>query len=282
MNRFASGKSVYLGFILVLIICAIACVPAQNASPPAPSSPVVALPAPAATDQDSSKLPTLQQTQKIIFQDDFKDAKSGWTVFTNDFGEGKYETGSYFLKCTQPSYLGAKTSVTTANASLMALTSFMIDMDVTMLSGSRLDCFGIVLKWPDINNPGDFYGYDQPSDYYFLVVPEEGAVSCYTQQEIKNSSVDKSPGFFYGHTHLTCVRGVNSVNNIKIRFNPGIRFMVNDYELVNTTDLNLDYVNRLIKDKAIPGAMLQIAANSQDTYSRPVFQLNKIIVYENN
>ena len=282
MNRFTSGKSVYLGFILVLIVCAIACVPARNMSPPTPSVPVAAPPAPAASDQGTSTLPTLQQTQRIIFQDDFKDAKSGWTVFSNDFGEGKYENGGYLLKCTQPSYQGAKASVTTANASLMALTSFMIDMDVTMLSGSRLDCFGIVLKWPDINNPGDFYGYDQPSDYYFLVAPEDGAISCYTQQEIKNSSVDKFPGFFGHHRQLTCVRGINSVNNIKIWFNPGIRFMVNDYELVNTTDLNLDYVNRLIKDKTIPGATLQIAANSQDTYSRPVFQLNKIIVYENN
>jgi len=151
-----------------------------------------------------------------------------------------------------------------------------------MLSGSKYDCFGILLKWPDINNPGDFYGYDQPSDYYFLVAPENGAVSCYTQQEIKNSSVDKVPGFFYHHTQLTCVKGVNSVNNIKIWFNPGIRFMVNDYELVNTTDLNLDYVNRLIKDKTIPGGTLRIEANSQDAYSIPTFQLNKIIVYENN
>ena len=282
MNRFTSGKSVYLGFILVLIVCAIACVPAQNASPLAPSVPVIAPSTPAASDQDTSKLPTLQQTQRIIFQDDFKYAKSGWTVFTNDFGEGKYENGSYFLKCTQPSYHGAKASVTTSNASLTALTSFMLDMEVTMLSGSKHDCFGIVLKWPDINSTGDFYGYDQPSDYYFLVAPEDGAISCYTQQEIKNSSLDKVPGCYYDHTQLACVRGVNSVNNIKIWFNPGIRFMVNDYELVNTTDLNLDYVNRLIKDKTLPGGMLQIAANSQDTYSRPIFQLNKIIVYENN
>jgi len=42
MNRFTTGKSVYVGFILVLIICAIACVPAHNVSPPTPSVPVVA------------------------------------------------------------------------------------------------------------------------------------------------------------------------------------------------------------------------------------------------
>ena len=282
MNRFTRVQSMYVGFILVLIVCVIACLPSKNMSPPEPSTPVVAPSTPAVSTQDTSKLPTLQQNQKIIFQDDFKDAKSGWTVFTNDFGEGKYENGSYLLKCTQPLCQGSKVSVTTSNASLSSLTSFMLDMDVTMLSGSREDCFGIVLKWPDINNPGDYYGYDQPSDYYFLLAPESGAVSCYTHQEIKNSSVVKAPGVFYGHTHLTYVRGANSVNNIKIRFNPGIQLMVNDYELVNTTDENLDYVNRLINDKTISGAILQIGANSQDISSRPVFQLNKIIVYENN
>ena len=282
MNRFTMIQPTCVGFILVLIVCAIACSPSENKVPSKTSAPVSAPSVPTSSSVDTPKLPTVQSSQRIIFKDDFKDSKSGWTVFANDFGEGKYENGGYFLKCTQPSYQGAKASVTTSNASLTALTSFMLDMDVTMLSGSKYDCFGIVLKWPDINNPGDFYGYDQPSDYYFLLAPENGAVSCYTHQEIKNSSVDKAPGSLYGNTQLACVRGANTVNNIKIWFNPGIRFTVNDYELLNTTDKNLDYINRLISDKTIAGAMLQIAANSLDTYSRPVFQLNKIILYENN
>jgi hypothetical protein len=277
MNRFTRVQSTYVGFILVLILCAIACLPSENISPL--KAPIVAPSTPAASVQDAPKLPTLQQTQKVILRDDFKDSNSGWTVLTNDFGEGKYENGSYFLKCIQPAYPGFK--VYTTNARLTSLTSFLLDMDVTMLSGSRDDHFGILLKWPDIN-PLGIVGYEQPSDYYFLVSPAGMSAWCYSKQEVKGSSVDKSPGYFLRPKECTCVKGANSVNNIKIWFNPGVRFLVNDYELVNTPDENLDYVNRLIKDKAMTGATLQVVANSENVYSSPIFQLNKIIVYANN
>ena len=279
MDRYTSGQSVYLGFILVLIVYAIACVPSKNVSPPLPSAPVVAPSIPAASTQDTSKLPTLQQNQKVIFQDDFKDSKSSWTVFTNDFGEGKYDNGSYLLTCIRPA--DRNYQVYTTNAGLASLTSFMIDMDVTMLSGSGLDNIGILLKWPDIN-PLGIVGYEQPSDYYFLVAPARMSAWSYTQQEVKDSSVVKYPGFFLKPKEYTCVKGLNSINNIKIWFNPNVRFLVNDYEFFNTPDENLNYVNRLIKDKAMAGATLQIIANSEEVDSRPIFQLNKIIVYDNN
>jgi len=279
MNRFTMVQSTCVGFILVLIVYAMACLPSENVSPPMPSAPVVAPSTPAASVQDATKLPTLQQNQKVILQDDFEDSRSGWTGFTNDFGEGKYENGSYFLKCIRPAYPGFK--VYTTNAGLTSLTSFMLDMDVTMLSGSRDDYFGILLKWPDIN-PLDIVGYEQPSDYYFLVAPADMSAWCYSKQEVNGSSVDKDPGYFLSRKDYTCVKGANSVNNIKIWFNPGVRFLVNDYELVNAPDENLDYANRLIKDKAMTGAMLQVVANSEDVYSRPIFQLNRITVYANN
>ena len=279
MNRFTRVQSTCMGFILVLIVCVIACLPSENISPLKPVAPVVAPSTPAAAVRDAPKLPTLQQAPKVILRDDFKDSNSGWTVFNNDFGEGKYENGSYFLKCIQPAYPGFK--VYTTNAGLTSLTSFMLDMDVTMLSGSRDDHFGILLKWPDIN-PLGIVGYEQPSDYYFLVAPADMSAWCYSKQEVKGSSVDKAPGYFLRRKENTCVRGVNSVNNIKIGFNPGIRFLVNDFELVNAPDENLDYVNRLIKDKSMTGATLQVVANSENVYSRPIFQLNKIIVYDNN
>jgi hypothetical protein len=283
MKHLTRVQSKCAGFILVLIVSLMACLPSESLSPPKPSAPVIAPPAPAASAQDAPKSAALQQNQKVILQDDFKDPNSGWTVFTNDFGEGKYQNGSYYLKCTQPAYHGGTASTTTTNAGLTSLTSFMLDMDVTMLSGSRDDYFGIILRWPDIN-PSGIEGYEQPSDYYFFVAPEGMLAWCYSQQEVKGSSVDKIMplGYFLRPSQYTCVRGANLVNNIKIWFNPGIRFMINDYELVNTPDRNLDYVNRLIKDKSMTGATVQVVANSEDVYSRPTFQLNRIIVYDNN
>jgi len=154
----------------------------------------------------------------------------------------------------------------------------MIDMDVTMLSSSRDDRVGILLKWPDIN-PMSIPGYEQPSDYYFLIYPSDESVSCYSKHQIKGSSADLEPGYFLRRAPYTCVNGVNSVNNIKIWFNPGVFFTVNGYKLVNvSSDPSLDYANRLIRDGAMMGATLHIVANSEDVYSRPVFQLNKIIV----
>jgi len=275
MNRFMMVQSVCVCFILVLIACAVACLPSGNVATPQPAAPTAAPSTSVATVQDASQLPALQQGQKVIFQDDFKNPGSGWTVFTNDFGEGEYENGGYFLKCNRPSYPEFK--VYTTNPALTSLTGFMLDMDVTMMSGSRDDRIGVMIKWPDIN-PLSIPGYEQPSDYYFLLFPYDRSVTCYSKHQIKGSGADLEPGYFLQRAPYTCMKGVNSVNNIKIWFNPGVFFSVNGYKLVDATDDNINYVGRLIRDGAMTGATLQIVANSEDVYSRPVFQLNKITV----
>jgi hypothetical protein len=276
MNCFRILQSTCVGFVLVLIVCAVACLPSGNVAPPQSDAPVVAPAPPAAPVQDASKLPALQQNQRVIFQDDFKNPGSGWNVFTNDFGEGNYGEGGYYLKCTRPS--SPEFKVFTINPSLTSLTGCMIDMDLTMMSGSRDDRVGILLKWPDIN-PMGIPGYEQPSDYYFLLFPYDQSVTCYSKHQIKGSSADLEPGYFLRRAPYTCVNGINSVNNIKIWFNPGVFFTINGYKLVNvSSDPNLDFANRLIRDGAMTGATLQIVANSEDVYSRPVFQLNKITV----
>ncbi len=216
-----------------------------------------------------------QPKPNILFQDDFTNPGSGWSVFSNDFGEGKYENGGYYLRCTRPSYPEFK--VYTINPALTSLKSFMVDLDVTMLSGGRDDRVGIIIKWPDIN-PLDIPGYVQPSNYYFLLFPYDRSVTCYSKHVIKGSSADLEPGYFVRRAPFACVKGVNEVNNIKIWFNPRLFFSVNGYKLVDFADDNINYINRLIADGSMPGATLQIVANSEDPYSRPVFQVNKITV----
>jgi len=264
----------YFGFTLVLIVCAVACLPSENISSPEPSVPVV-VPSTPSSVQESPALTASQPNPNIIFHDDLLNSGSGWTVFSNDFGEGKYENGGYYLRCTRPSY--PEFRVYTINPALTSLKSFMIDMDVTMLSGGRDDCVGILLKWPDIN-PMDIPGYVQPSDYYFLLFPYDRSVTCYSKHVIKGSSADLEPGYFLARSPVTCVKGVNEVNNIKIWFNPRVFFTVNGYKLVDASDDNINYINRLIADGSMSGATLQITANSEDPYSRPVFQVNKIAV----
>ena len=279
MSRYTLLQATYVSLILVLIICSVTCLPTDNVSTTSPSFPVAPTLVPLTTVRDTSASTTSEPNSNVIFQDDFTNPGSGWMVFSNDFGEGKYESGGYFLRCARPSYPEFK--VYTTNPALTALTGFMIDMDVTMLSGGRDDRIGILLKWPDIN-PLDIAGYEQPSDYYFLLFPSDGSVCCYSKHVIKGSSADLEPGYFLRRTNHTCVKGVNSVNNIKIWFNPGVFFTVNGYKLVNTTDENLDYANRLIRNGSMTGAAMQVVANSEDPYSRPVFQLNRIAVYANN
>ena len=278
MNRLAGVRSTCLGCTLILIVCAVACLPSENISPSVPSVPV-AVPSAPSIIRDIPASITLQPNPNVVFQDDFANPGSGWTVFSNDFGQGKYENGGYFVKCARPSYPEFK--VNTTNPALTSLTGFMIDMDVTMLSGSRDDCIGILLEWPDIN-PLDIAGYEQPSDYYFLLFPADGSVCCYSKHVIKGSSADLEPGYFLRRAPYTCINGLNSINNIKIWFNPGVFFAVNGYKLVDATDDNINYVNRLIRDGAMPGATLQVVSNSEDIYSRPVFQLNRIAVYAGN
>jgi hypothetical protein len=278
MKHFTRFQSVSAVLVLALIVCAAACLPSGSSAPRTPP-PAAAPSAPAAAVQDSAKPPVVQPAGKVIFQDNFKDINSGWRVFANDYGEGKYENGSYSLKSVQPAY--PRYDAYTSNAGIPPLVSFMLDMDVTMLSGGRDDQFGILLKWPDID-PTGVVGYEQPSDYYFVLTPAGMSVWAYTKQEIKGSSADKAPGYFLPRRNYTSVKGINSVNNIKIWFNPNVRFVLNDFELVDTPDENIAYVNRLVKDKAMAGAGLQIFANSQSVYSSPVFQLNRIAVYANN
>jgi hypothetical protein len=265
--------------IFLIVIFMVACVPSQSAVPQTQPAPVVSTPQ-LSTAQDLPKPPAVQQSRKTLFQDDFKNHGSGWRVFTNDFGDGKYENGSFTLRSIRASY--PRYDAYTTNPGIPPLTRFTLDMDVTMLDGSTRDQLGILLKWPDIN-PMGIEGYEQPSDYYFFMFPAGGSVWGYTKQTVKGSSVDKGPGNFLCSGEYTCVKGVNSINNIKIWFNPSVRIMVNDFELVaDASDETLDYVNRLIKDEAMNGATLQIFANSQKEFSVPVFQLNKIAVYAND
>jgi len=273
MNRIAIMCCILL---IMLGLAACALVPATV--PQTQPATVVSTPQ-SSPVQEKPASPAVQPDRKILFQDDFKNPNSGWRVFANDFGEGKYENGSYLLKCVRPSYI--KYEVYTANSALPSLSSFVLDMDVTMLSGDKNDRFGVLLKWPDIN-PMGVEGYVQPSDYYFIVSPVGMTTWVYSKQQVKGSSVDKEPGYFVRAREYTCVKGINAVNNIKITFNPGIRFLVNDYELVNAPDEDLGYVNRLIKEKTMAGAELQVIADSQDQFSSPVFQLNRIAVYANN
>jgi len=251
------------------------CLPSENVSTPETSVPIVVPLVPSDNVQETPALNIPQSNPNIVFQDDFTNLGSGWSVFANDFGEGNYSDGGYYLKCTRPSYPEFK--VYTINPALTFLKSFMIDLDVTMLSGGRDDRVGIIIKWPDIN-PLDIPGYVQPSDYYFLLFPYDRSVTCYSKHVIKGSSADLEPGYFLRRSPVTCVKGVNEVNNIKIWFNPRVFFSVNGYKLVDASDDNINYVNRLIADRSMTGATLQITANSEDPYSRPVFQVNKITV----
>ncbi|RPJ64121.1 MAG: hypothetical protein EHM12_00540 [Dehalococcoidia bacterium] len=263
--------------IFLIILGLVACAPTPAIVPQAQPSPVISAPQSTPAQVPPASAP-VQPAGKILFQDDFKNPNSGWRVFTNDFGEGKYENGGYTLKSVRVSY--PKYEVYTANPALTSLTNFVLDLDITMLSGNRDDKVGVLLKWPDIN-PMGIVGYEQPSDYYFFLEPAGMTVWSYSKQGMYGHGADKVPGYFLKPKEYTCVRGINSVNNIKIIFNPDVRFLVNDYELVNTPDQGLDYVNRLIKDNTMSGGTLQIFANSQDDYSTPVFQLNRIAVYAN-
>ena len=265
--------------VFLIMICLVACVPTQSAVTPTQLAPVVSTTQPSAAP-DLPKQAAVQQNRKILFQDDFKNPGSGWRVFANDIGDGKYESGGFTLRSARASY--PRYDAYTTNPGIPPLTRFTLDMDVTMLEGSARDQLGILLKWPDINPLGT-EGYEQPSDCYFVLAPAGMSTWAYSKQTVKGSSVDKKAGEFVAAKEYTCVRGINAVNNIKISFNPGIRYLVNDYELVaDDSDANLDYVNRLIKDKTMEGAVLQIYANSQKEFSIPVFQLNKIAVYAND
>jgi hypothetical protein len=241
-----------------------------------PTAPVVSTPQSSPT-QDLPKTAAVQQNRKILFQDDFKDPGSGWRTFADDFGEGKYENGSYILKSSKAIYNSQFRAYTT-NPVLTSLTSFTLDMDVTMLEGSRDDYYGVAVMWPDIN-PMNVVGYVQPSNFYFFVNPVGMTTWAYSKQFMKDSGADMIPGYFLETRNSTSVKGIGSINNVKISLIPDIHFLINDTELVNTPDDSLDYVKRLIKDKTITGGSVQIFALSRKEFNTASFQLNKIAVY---
>ncbi len=276
---------ILIAFAFTLAICSTACTAiitnnpqtSISALPPASSSANL----PASTSLPSANSQFLQ-SGKLIFTDDFSDPSSGWATFSDDQGEAKYGNSHFTLKCTKSGRY-----IKTINNKIPLQSRLAVDIDVLMASGKGDDCVGIIIGYPNFNTMND-PGIVRPSNYWFRVCPARPSAEVYSFQpdlEYSGREFEPSglgPGRLLSAKNYACITGPGTVNNIKISVNPDIRFSLNNTELLNASDDgNLDFVNRLIRDKTIEGASITIFGISYNAYPTTLINLNRIKVYDN-
>ncbi len=114
------------------------------------------------TNGGSAQITVSLSTTTIIFQDDFNNPASGWTVSSNDIGEANYDNGQYRLTVKQPGNM-----IAGMNPAIDKTGDFILDIDVKPVISSPDSSYGIIIRQKDINRFDNFY--------YFQIYGDKGA-----------------------------------------------------------------------------------------------------------
>ena len=267
--------------ILMVTACIIGCAGPQTQPAQQPTAAAIASKPASTVPETAPAQPKVTISNKILFKDDFSSPDSGWATFNDDFGEGKYQDGSYILQSRkQEAY------AVTSNAKLPSAPSFILNINTTMLEGRGDDSFVVVIGWPDVN-PMRMEGVTQPSYFEFFISPVIGTSKAFSYTPMKDLSSNRfcnncrEPGYLLRNRNYTCVNGLGASNNLKLYFNPDVRFLVNDIELINTTtDRSFDYINRLVQEKTIAGANIYLGTAVGEGNQSTKFRLEKFALYQ--
>ena len=155
-----------------------------------------------------------QGSAKFVFQDDFKDPKSGWFVLkADDTKGGKYADGSYQVWATQ------KNTVVVLNPKTrQEIGDFNVEVTVKQTSDGKGTALGIIYR---LDNNGQYYRFTIADDQSFWVGRNTGLL----EEEI----VEKQSSKF--------IKPVTDGNKLKVVCS-GIKqeVYVNDQLLSTVTD----------------------------------------------
>jgi hypothetical protein len=150
---------------------------------------------------------------RLLFQDDFSDAKSGWDSLINEDGITDYDNGQYRIL------------VNTTNTDVWAnpglnFTNTIIEVDATKAGGDDNNDLGVICRYKDGNN------------FYFFVISSDGyyGIGKFKDGQQVLVGMESMPP-------TDAVRQGNATNHIQAECNGStLRLVVNGQQLAETTD----------------------------------------------
>ena len=171
-------------------------------------------------------------TTNIIYEDDFNNPSSGWTVSSNDIGEANYVNGGYRLSIKQPGHI-----IAGVNPSIGQLSDFIIECDMQSMNSSEDMSYGIILRQKDINRFDNFYYFQILGNKGEYIIEKQSAGTWSTLAEANAAEFIKTDG---------------TVNHVKIIcIGPQFSFYVNGSKLADVEDDS--FLNGFIALSAMSG-----------------------------
>lgn len=137
------------------------------------------------SDQSTEIKPTSTSTVQVLFQDNFSDPASGWSVFSDSDGSNDYESGGYRIFVNKPNwYFWSNPGVN--------YTDVVIEVDATKVTGPEENDFGVICRYQDENN---FYLLVLGSDgYYGISKVINGEEQLVGMEELQLNDMVIKPG----------------------------------------------------------------------------------------
>ena len=167
-----SGKRVYLitgvAVVVIILVFVVVFVVMGDRSNKALSS-TLSNPIPnlsSTPNQSSTPKPTAISTpiptlMRILFEDDFNNPNSGWPVRLDDVAEWGYENGEYSCLLKKTNWM-----VWAYNSNIDQFTDFVLEVDVTQISGPNASGSGLIFRSLDTNN---FYCFAISSNGQYVI-----------------------------------------------------------------------------------------------------------------
>ena len=138
---------------------------------------------------------TDSESGKLIFQDDFKDAKSGWSIYkTDDTKGGAYESGDYSVWS-----VGKNTVIVLNPKTRQELSDFSAEVDVRKTSSQKGAVMGIIYR---LNDVGNYYRFAITDNRTFYVGRGDGQFEEEIQPMTDSDFI--KPGNEYNRLKVVC------------------------------------------------------------------------------
>ncbi len=134
---------------------------------------------------------------KVIFEDDFDNSSSGWTVSSGSIGVATYENNGYHLVTQKTNQLIAGT-----NPAIGQLTDFTLDVDAQSLTLSPDTSYGIIFRQSDINLHDNFYYFSiSSSNSQYRLIKQLNGIPIALQDWTDSKNINHAPSI----NHLTLI-----------------------------------------------------------------------------